>query len=55
MLRISLCDYGDAYILVHGTIIIAADGGDDDAKGANKRKKWVIFKNCAPFTHLLTA
>ena len=39
VLRSSLCDYGEAYILVRGTIIIAGDGGDDDAKGANKRKK----------------
>ena len=44
MLRSILYDYSDAYILVSGTITIAAAGVDN---AANKR---VIFKNCAPFT-----
>ena len=44
MLRSILYDYSDAYILVSGTITIAAAGADN---AANKR---VIFKNCAPFT-----
>ena len=51
MLRSSLCDYSDVYILVNGTITIA--GGLEDATDANKqlekRNKGVIFKNCAPF------
>ena len=29
MLRSSLCDYSDAYILVKGTISIAAQAGDN--------------------------
>ena len=48
MLRSSLCDYIDAYILVKGTITInntAAQGA-----AANNTNKKVIFKNCAPFT-----
>ena len=49
MLRSSLCDYSDAYILVKGNITVnntAADG----AAAANNTNKKVIFKNCAPFT-----
>ena len=44
MLRSSLCDYGDAYILVKGTISIAAQAGDNPNNG----NKEVVFKNCAP-------
>ena len=32
ILRSSLCDYSDAYILVSGTITIAGAGDDDNAK-----------------------
>ena len=52
MLRSSLCDYGDAYILVKGNITVnntAADGAD-----ANNTNKKVIFKNCAPFTDCIS-
>ena len=48
MLRSSLCDYADAYILVKGTIKITG-AGDDAAKWLDERNKGVIFKNCAPF------
>ena len=49
MLKSSLCDYGDACILVKGTIIIV--GAEDDAasRQADERKKGVISKNCVPF------
>ena len=52
MLRSSLCDYSDAYILVKGNISVnntAASGAD-----ANNTNKKVIFKNCAPFTDCIT-
>ena len=52
MLRSSLRDYSDAYILVKGTITVnntAAAGAD-----ANNVNKKVIFKNCAPFTNCKT-
>ena len=49
MLRSSLCDYADAYILVKGTITITGAGDDAAARRADERKKDVIFKNCAPF------
>ena len=52
MLKSSLRDYTDAYILVKGTITVnntaAADG---DANNTNKK---VIFKNCAPFTNCIS-
>ena len=38
MLRSSLCDYSDAYILVKGNIAVTK----------------VIFKNCAPFTNCIS-
>ena len=48
MLKSSLCDYNDLYILVKGTIAVNnTAAADDDANNVNKK---VIFKNCAPFT-----
>ena len=44
MLKSSLCDYSDAYILVKGTITITGAGVDDDARQAYERNKGVIFK-----------
>ena len=49
MLKSSLCDYSDAYILVSGTITVAALA----AGGGNKNRK-VTFKNCAPFTDCIS-
>ena len=52
MLRASLCDYSDTYILVKGNIsannTVAADAD------ANNTVKKVIFKNCAPFTDCIS-
>ena len=51
MLRSSLCDYSDTYILVKGNISVnntAADGA-----AANNTDKKVIFKHCAPFTNCI--
>ena len=45
MLRSSLCDYMDAYILVSGTITITRAGANDAAKRADEGEKRVIFKN----------
>ena len=44
ILRSNLCDYGDAYILVRGTITIAGVGDDDAAKQLEERNKDVTFK-----------
>ena len=52
MLKSSLCDYSDAYILVKGTISVnntAAAGA-----AANNTNKKLIFKNCAPFTNCIS-
>ena len=54
ILRSSLCDYGDAYILVKGTITITGAGADAAARQADERDKGVIFKNCAPFINCKT-
>ena len=43
MLRSSLCDYSDGYILVRGTITITGEGADDAAGQADERTKEVIF------------
>ena len=49
MLKSSLCDYSDAYILVKGTITVNNTAAAD--ADANNTNKTVIFKNCAPFTN----
>ena len=52
MLKPSLCDYSDAYILVKGTINVnntAAQGA-----AANNTNKKIIFKICAPFTNCIS-
>ena len=54
MLRSSLCDYTDAYILVKEPIIITGAGDDAAARRADERNKGVIFKNCAPFTKCIS-
>ena len=48
MLKSSLCDYSNVYILIKGTINVNKTAvADADANNTNKK---VIFKNCAPFT-----
>ena len=54
MLKSSLCNYSDAYILVKGTITINGRGGDDAARRADERGKGVSFKNCAPFINCIS-
>ena len=49
MLKSSLCDYSDAYILVKGRITITGARPDAASRQADERDKAVIFKNCAPF------
>ena len=51
MLKSSLCDYGDAYILVEGTLTVTGVGDNVAARRADERNKGVVFKNCAPFTN----
>ena len=54
MLKSSLCDYSDAYILVKGKITIAGKGNDAAARQADERNKGVVFKNCAPFINCIS-
>ena len=42
MLRSDLCDYGDAYIIIKGTITI------------DKHNRKLILKNNAPFTSCIS-
>ena len=46
MLRASVCDYSEAYILVSANVTVAAlatDGGNNNIR--------VVSKNCATFTN----
>ena len=52
MLRSSLYDYSDAYIIVKGNISVNNTAADDAA--ANNTNKKVIFKNCALFTNCIS-
>ena len=52
MLKSTLCDYGDAYILVKGTSTVNdTAAADADANNTNKK---VILKNCAQFTNCIS-
>ena len=52
MLRSSLCNYSDAYILGKSNIAINNNAGAGaDANNTNKK---VIFKNYAPFTNCIS-
>ena len=52
MLKSSLCDYSDAFIIVKGTITVNNTAGAGAA--ANNTNKKVTFKNCAPFTNCIS-
>ena len=52
MLRSSLCDYSDAFILIKGNITVNNTSAEGAA--ANNTNKKVIFINCAPFTKYIS-
>ena len=55
MLRSNLCDYSDAYILVKGTITVAAPGVNKKANNIrDKRNRPLILKNNSPFVTCIT-
>ena len=54
MLKSSLCDYSDAYILVKGTITITGEGANAAVRQADERDKGVAFKYCAPFINCIS-
>ena len=52
MLKSSLYDYSDAYILAKGTITVPnTEAADADANNTNKK---VIFKNCVSFINCIS-
>ena len=51
VIRSSLCDYSDAYILVKGNISV---NNTETTAAPNNRNKKVIFKNCAAFTSCIS-
>ena len=51
MLRSSLCDYSDTYILVKGAISIERVLTPAEPENVGKE---VVFKNCAPFTDCIS-
>ena len=63
MLRSNLCDHADEYILVKGTITNTGNAGPPvgrteaqllAARQADEKNKGVIFKNCSPFTKVIS-
>ena len=52
MLRLMLCDYSVAYILVKGIITVAKTAAADT--DANNTHRKAIFKNYAPFTSCIS-
>ena len=54
MLKPSLCDYSDAYILVNETINITEAEANNAPKQLDERNTGVIFKNCTPFTNCIS-
>ena len=50
MLKSSLCDYSDAYILVSGAIEISNTG----TPAAPKVRKCIMIKNCTSFTNCIS-
>ena len=50
MLKSSLCDYSDTYIVVSGTITVPNTG----TPGKPKNRKDIIIKNCSPFIDSIT-
>ena len=51
MLRSSLCNYNDEYILVKKNISV---NNTRTAAAPTNRNKKVIFKNCTPFTNCIS-
>ena len=51
MLKLKLCDYSHAYILVKITITVPDKGTAVHPNNSNKKS---IFENCAPFTNCIS-
>ena len=55
MLKLSFCDYRNAFIFVKRTILITGTVVDDNARRDDKRNKGVLFKNGVPFIDKISA
>ena len=53
MLKPTLCDYSDAYILVKQTMTVVGQGADATSI-EDRSNEQVIFKNCASFTNYVS-
>ena len=51
MLKSSLCDYSEAYILVKRNTTVDNTAADNTANNTNKK---VIYKNCAPYANFIS-
>ena len=54
MLRTSLCDYSDTYILKSRTITITGAGNSDAGRRLDEINKGVFFKKCVPFSDCIS-
>ena len=54
LLKSSIYDNSDTYILVKGKITITGAGNDEATRQADERDKGVAFKNYAPFTNCIS-
>ena len=54
MLKSSLCDYSDVYIIVKGRITITGAGTDTAARQRDEKDKGVVFKNFTPIINCKT-
>ena len=54
VLKSSLCDYSDVYILVKESITVTGAGADANTRQNDEKNKGVTFKNCAPFTDCIS-
>ena len=54
MLKLSLCGYSNACILVKGRITITGTEAGAVARRADERSKGVIFKSCTPFNDYIS-
>ena len=54
MLKSSLWDYSDVYILVKGTIAVVGQRADTAVIAPDRNDKEVILKNCAMFSNRIS-
>ena len=53
MLRSSLCNYSDTYILVNANVTVPNTAAAAASAANPNNRKNIIIKNCAPFTNFI--